>query len=87
MKNSKRILHLTLKQPWFDMITEGMKSCEYRDIKPYWTKRFEGKTFDEVHFRNGYTPDRPFMRVECLNIFKASGKYCIALGKILEVRR
>ena len=29
-------LHLTLKKQWFDMILSGVKTEEYRDIKPYY---------------------------------------------------
>lgn len=31
---------LTLKKQWFDMILSGVKTEEYREIKPYWEKRF-----------------------------------------------
>lgn len=34
-----RILHLTLKKKWFDMIASGEKKEEYREIKPYWVSR------------------------------------------------
>jgi len=37
-KNEK-ILHLTLKRQWFDMIASGVKAEEYREIKPYWVNR------------------------------------------------
>ena len=33
-------LHLTLKKQWFDMTEIGVKKEEYREIKPYWIKRF-----------------------------------------------
>ena len=33
-------LVLILKKQWFDMILNGIKTEEYREIKPYWTKRF-----------------------------------------------
>lgn len=33
-------LHLTLKKKWFEMILSGEKKEEYREIKPYWEKRF-----------------------------------------------
>lgn len=33
-------LNLTLKKKWFDMILSGEKKEEYREIKPYWEKRF-----------------------------------------------
>ena len=34
-----KILHLTLKNQWFDMILSGEKKEEYREIKPYWSVR------------------------------------------------
>ena len=63
---SDRITELVLpiKKKWFDMILNRIKSEEYREIKPYWTKRFqtiglldgdiptENKAL--VTFRNGY---------------------------------
>jgi len=36
-----RVLHLTLKKKWFDMIASGEKKEEYREIKPYWINRFK----------------------------------------------
>jgi len=63
-----QILHLTLKKKWFDLIASGQKNVEYREYKPYWEKRLVGKEFQEVHFRNGYRKESPFMRIECLGI-------------------
>lgn len=34
-------LILTLKKKWFDMTLSGVKTEEYREIKPYWEKRFK----------------------------------------------
>lgn len=34
------MLVLPIKKQWFDMIRSGEKKEEYREIKPYWTKRF-----------------------------------------------
>lgn len=34
-----RTLHLTLKAQWYNMIEQGIKKEEYREIKPYWKKR------------------------------------------------
>ena len=84
------ILYLTLEKQFFDQIAAGEKPYEYRLVKPYWTKRLEGKSFDEVHFKNGYAKDAPFMRVEVKGIsqtvFKGQPHYRIQLGRILEVR-
>lgn len=34
-----RVLHLTLKKRWFDMIASGEKKEEYRELKDYWGYR------------------------------------------------
>lgn len=35
------MLTLPIKKKWFDMIKSGEKKEEYREIKPYYNKRFE----------------------------------------------
>jgi len=56
--------------------------------------------FEEVHFRNGYKKDSPYMRVEFKDVLFATPEYytpkhgevlwpstlCIRLGKVLEVK-
>ena len=37
-----KVLHLTLKKKWFDMILSGRKKEEYRAVKGYWMKRLAG---------------------------------------------
>jgi hypothetical protein len=56
-----RTLHLTLKRKWFDLIKDGIKTEEYREIKPHWTKRLRDQEFDSVKFVNGYGCHRPSM--------------------------
>lgn len=34
-----KILHLPLKAKWYEMIESGVKTEEYREIKPYWCDR------------------------------------------------
>lgn len=34
-----KILHLPLKKEWYEMIESGVKTEEYREIKPYWNQR------------------------------------------------
>ena len=63
-----KILHLTLKKNWFELIASGKKTTEYREYKLYWERRLLKKKFDEVHFRNGYSKNSPFMRVVCKGI-------------------
>ena len=62
------MLVLPIKKKWFDMIRNGEKKEEYRDITTYWTKRFkkylrdkERKPF-EILLRNGYGKDKPTLK-------------------------
>ena len=43
---------LPIKKQWFDMILSGEKKEEYRDIKPYYTKRFQ-KILAPYYLENG----------------------------------
>jgi hypothetical protein len=54
-----KILEMTLKKKWFDMISSGEKKEEYREVKPYWESRICGKEHTHVRFRNGYTKNAP----------------------------
>ena len=81
-----RILYLTLKKKWFDLIASGEKTKEFRDIKPYWTTRFLNKEFDEIYFKNGYSKKSPFMRVEWKGMNVEDNRYAISLGRVLEVK-
>lgn len=101
-----RILHLTLKKKWFDLIACGEKKHEFRECKPYWEKRLlhgpDGtpNEYDEIHFRNGYAKNAPFMRVECKGLYLTGKKWfepdhgeelaesviVIFLGQVLELR-
>lgn len=82
-----KVLHLTLLRKWFIEILKGKKKVEYREIKPYWTKRlFEDgkpKKYDYIIFKNGYNKNCPEMKVEFLDVRKKE-QYEILLGKILE---
>lgn len=48
-----KVLHMTLKKKWFDMINSGEKTEEYREIKPYWIVRLVDKDIFK-----GYTSER-----------------------------
>lgn len=39
MKKINKILCLPLKKEWYEMIESGIKTEEYREIKPYWVQR------------------------------------------------
>ena len=82
-----KILHLTLKKKWFDLIASGKKTVEYREDKPYWQKRLldgeDPKTFDIIRFKNGYG-NVPTMDVEFKGIAFSGPEWCIpANGEVL----
>lgn len=91
-----KILHLTLHRKWFDAIATGAKKEEYRSTSKYWQARLlneEGpviREFDEIHFRNGYAKNAPWMRVEWKGmkdgVFLDQDVFAIQLGAILEIK-
>lgn len=76
-----KILKLTIKKKWFDMILSGEKTEEYREIKPHWVTRLTNQTmylvrpqsqwkfnqYDAIQFFNGgyYSDDLPNFIIEC----------------------
>ena len=58
--SDKRVLSLNLIREYFDAIANGTKKTEFRGYKPYWRTRLEGREYDEIHFRNGYSAKAPF---------------------------
>ena len=85
-----KILHMTLKKKWFDLIASGQKTVEYREDKPYWRKRLIGsdgmpKDFDVIHFRNGYGKKAPLLVVEYLpSIRELKGAWNTLHGEVLS---
>ena len=90
-----RILHLTIKKCWFDMIASGVKREEYREMKPYWHIRLN-KHYDAIKFRNGYSRNARTMLVELKEVNHSLGiiewgapenkiVYILCLGKILTL--
>lgn len=43
------MLTFNLKKEWFDKIKSGEKTHEYREVKPYWTKRFKKQLTDLLY--------------------------------------
>jgi hypothetical protein len=85
--NTMKILKLTLKKKWFDLILSGEKKEEYREKKDYWITRLcdfdkclqtnsynHFKHFDAVQFTNGYSATSPTFVIECKGIEIAKGK-------------
>jgi len=89
-----KVLRLTLKKKWYDMIASGEKKEEYREPKPYWQTRLENKDFDVIQFRNGYAKDAPTMVVGFLGMDYGLGNpewgggikpvYILKLGEVFS---
>lgn len=90
-----RVLHLTLKKHWYDMIESGEKREEYRAVTKYWNARL-CKKYDVVLLRNGYRADSRKMMFEVRYVSITHGHekwgapefdevFCIGLGKRIDL--
>lgn len=71
------MLTLPIKNKWFNMILSGEKKEEYRELKPYYTSRFQkifnmvyscipaGTDERKIRFVNGYGRERPAFTAKC----------------------
>jgi hypothetical protein len=86
-----KILHLTLRRKFFAAIAAGDKRTEYREQKPYWRKRLEGREYDVIKFRNGYAVNAPEMLVEFRGLRRygkgREARYAIRLGRVLWTKQ
>lgn len=71
------MLTLPIKKKWFDMIKDGIKKEEYREIKPYWTRRFIKITNGLYHSDNNQF--LPLSNKEYKKIFNHEPNYYILL--------
>lgn len=94
--SANRVLRLTLKKRWFDMIAGGEKKEEYRQPKRWIESRLIGKEYDVVEFKNGYGQNVPTLQVEWLGWHYFTGKpewgfegwmpvVVIQLGRIISI--
>ena len=68
------MLTLPIKKKWYDMILSGEKKEEYREITPYYEKRFRnmgmlddnGGWYGELRLRNGYHANAPTLQIRAL---------------------
>jgi ASC-1-like (ASCH) protein len=85
------LLHLNLHREFFAAIAAGTKKIEYRAQTPHWRSRLEGRSYDAILFRNGYSANAPEMLVEFLGIRRygkgRSAYYAIRLGRVLSIKR
>ena len=66
---------LPIKRKWFDLIKSGVKTEEYREIKPYYDSRFKRYFGNKVciMLRNGYSRNSPSLMCDVI-IKKGIGK-------------
>ena len=79
------MLTLTIKKKWFDMSLSGEKKEEYREIKPYYNRRFypylgrelidgeKVRSVFMVRLRNGYDARSPSVIAKC-TVRRGTGK-------------
>lgn len=87
-----KILKLTIKKKWFDLIKSGEKKIEYREYKQYWITRIVDKNYDVIEFKNGYKKNSPkilleYKGYEIIDMQKTPigciRQFAIKLGKII----
>jgi hypothetical protein len=90
------LLTLPIKRRWFDLIEAGIKTEEYRDIKPYYDVRFHSIGTDAViRLRAGYSRTAPTLECQ-VSIRKGTSRpewgavagikyYVLTINKILKV--
>lgn len=88
-----KTLTLNLKAEWYDMIEAGIKTEEYREIKPYWITRIcengdpsrQPIQFDIVNFVYGYTSRSMSFSVESVGMGKGRPEWGAPDDKIVFI--
>lgn len=89
MRASYDRITTTIEREWLAAIIAGTKKIEYRQIKPYWTKRFEKVSMPfELRLLNGMHPPVPEVTVLIHKITKdrRAGEYQLHIKKILDYK-
>jgi hypothetical protein len=85
----------TLERQWFSEIVDRKKRIEYREIKPYWTKKLCRVELPfRLVLRNGMKPPIPVLSVRIDRIVpnpkqkgrKRKGSYALHIGRVLKVQ-
>jgi hypothetical protein len=79
----------TIKRPWLAEIIAGKKKIEYREIKPYWTKRLKSVDLPlELRLINGMNPPVPEVTVlvHKITINRRERVYEFHIKKVLGFR-
>jgi hypothetical protein len=79
----------TIEREWLAQIVAGTKKIEYRQIKPYWTKRFAKVSVPfELRLLNGMNPPVPEVTVLIHRITKDrhAGEYRLHIKRVLNYK-
>jgi hypothetical protein len=77
----------TIEREWLAQIIAGTKKIEYREVKPYWTKRFPKVSVPfELRLLNGMNPPVPEVTVLIHRITKdrRTGEYRLHIKRVLD---
>jgi hypothetical protein len=79
----------TIEREWLAQIIAGTKKIEYRQIKPYWTMRFQKVSLPfELRLLNGMNPPVPEVTVLIHRITKdrRAGEYRLHIKRVLNYK-
>ena len=86
----KKVLKLTLKKKWFDLMCAGFKKIEFREPSEWILSRLldengNEKGYDLIEFRNGYGKNAPSFLCEFLgwDIEEKQTEYIFGSVKII----
>lgn len=68
-----RILHIHVKGVYWEHVRQGIKKEEYREFKPYWSKRLN-KEYDLIHYYLGYTKKKMIFKYDGVTLTKVIHK-------------
>ena len=89
MRNACDKITTTIKRQWLSEIIEGVKKIEYREIKPYWTKRLKDISLPfELRLINGMNPPVPEVTVliRKVTMDRREGVYELHIKKVLAFK-
>lgn len=67
----ENVLHLPLKAEWYNLIESGIKTEEYREIKPFWIKRLCTKeTISKLNIDLIASDRKALLTLYGMNIFR-----------------
>lgn len=82
-------LTTTIQREWLREIIAGRKKVEYREIKPYWDRRLDGRQCPFLlRLINGMTKSNPevTVRIDRIRRNSSSGNYELHIGAVINFK-